>query len=230
MCCWQGRPSRCSLPSYSLPGPSWARSRLDGRSAGRSGVTRIAGRAPHVGSVLAYSGPVTTAANSPTSTDTSTADLDAGRAPRRTRQVYVANLVAQMGICVTGAVVRLTSSGLGCPTWPKCSGDSITPVSGQVEAWHKYVEFGNRLLTVVLIVLAIAAAVMAVQDFGFGTEAGIARDLYRDIKATDAPRAVERMLKGYLAHRAARDETFLTFSRRHEVEELKAMFEMEAGE
>ena len=65
---------------------------------------------------------------------------------------------------------------------------------------------------------------------GFGTEAGIARDLYRDIKATDAPRAVERMLKGYLAHRAARDETFLTFSRRPEVEELKAMFEMEAGE
>ena len=127
-------------------------------------MTRIAMRAPHVGSVLAYSGPVTTAANSPTSTDTSTADLDAGRAPRRTRQVYVANLVAQMGICVTGAVVRLTSSGLGCPTWPKCSGDSITPVSGQVEAWHKYVEFGNRLLTVVLIVLAIAAAVMAVQD------------------------------------------------------------------
>jgi len=76
----------------------------------------------------------------------------------------VANLVAQMGICVTGAVVRLTSSGLGCPTWPKCTGDSITPVSGQVEQWHKYVEFGNRLLTFVLVVLAVASAAAAVVD------------------------------------------------------------------
>ena len=65
---------------------------------------------------------------------------------------------------------------------------------------------------------------------GFGTEAGIARDLYRDIKVGDVPRTIERMLKGYLANRAASDETFLTFSRRHDVEALKAIFDLEAGE
>jgi len=65
---------------------------------------------------------------------------------------------------------------------------------------------------------------------GFGPDAAIARELFRDVKATDAPRTVERMLKGYLAHRAAPEETFLAFARRHEVEALKAMFKAEAGE
>ena len=86
------------------------------------------------------------------------------RAPAAARRVYVANLVAQMAIVVTGAVVRLTASGLGCPTWPRCAGDSITPVEGQVETWHKYVEFGNRLLTVVLVLLAVTALLAAWLD------------------------------------------------------------------
>jgi ferredoxin-nitrite reductase len=60
---------------------------------------------------------------------------------------------------------------------------------------------------------------------GFGPEAGLGREIYRDVKATDAPRTVERMLKGYMANRTGRDETFLTFARRHEVETLKTMFE-----
>jgi ferredoxin-nitrite reductase len=64
---------------------------------------------------------------------------------------------------------------------------------------------------------------------GFGPEAGLGREIYRDVKATDAPRTVERMLKCYLAHRAGRDETFLTFSRRHEVDALKAMFDAEVA-
>jgi ferredoxin-nitrite reductase len=60
---------------------------------------------------------------------------------------------------------------------------------------------------------------------GFGPDVGLARDIYRDVKAEDVPATVERMLKGYLNHRAAPDETFLTFSRRHEVEALKEMFD-----
>ena len=67
-----------------------------------------------------------------------------------------ANLVAQSAIVVTGAIVRVTSSGLGCPTWPECVPGSITPTSDQVESWHKYIEFGNRLLTIALVLVAIA--------------------------------------------------------------------------
>jgi len=64
---------------------------------------------------------------------------------------------------------------------------------------------------------------------GFGPDAVLARDVYKDVKAEDAPRTVERILKGYLANRAG-DETFLAFSKRHEADALKAMFDAEAGE
>jgi len=63
---------------------------------------------------------------------------------------------------------------------------------------------------------------------GFGPNAGVGRELYRDIKAQDAPRTVERMLKAYLAHRACEQETFFAFTRRHEVDALRSMFEREA--
>jgi len=59
---------------------------------------------------------------------------------------------------------------------------------------------------------------------GFGPEARLGREIYQNVKAEDAPRTVERILKGYLAHREG-DETFLTFSKRHEAEALKAMFD-----
>ena len=87
-----------------------------------------------------------------------------GRSTRAVRGVYIANLVAQAGIVVTGAIVRITESGLGCPTWPECVDGSITPTSTQDEAWHKYVEFGNRLLTFILLALAVAAIVAALVD------------------------------------------------------------------
>jgi ferredoxin-nitrite reductase len=61
---------------------------------------------------------------------------------------------------------------------------------------------------------------------GFGTEAALGREIYRDVKATDAPQTIEKMLKAYLAHRASRDESFLTFARRHEIDALKTMAEM----
>jgi cytochrome c oxidase assembly protein subunit 15 len=49
------------------------------------------------------------------------------------RRISLANLIAQSGIIVTGAIVRLTGSGLGCPTWPDCTPGSLIPVAGQVE-------------------------------------------------------------------------------------------------
>jgi ferredoxin-nitrite reductase len=65
---------------------------------------------------------------------------------------------------------------------------------------------------------------------GFGPEATLARDVYRDVKAEDAPRVVERILKAYLAHRAAPEETFLAFTRRHDVAALKTLFDAETVE
>ena len=65
---------------------------------------------------------------------------------------------------------------------------------------------------------------------GFGPDAAIAPELYRDVKAEDAPRTVERMLKAYLAHRASPQESFLAFTRRHEVDALRALVESEAVE
>lgn len=86
------------------------------------------------------------------------------RAGKTTRAIYIANLVAQGAIVVTGATVRVTGSGLGCPTWPQCVEGSYTPTVHQEQAWHKYVEFGNRSLTFILVVLAVAALVAAVID------------------------------------------------------------------
>lgn len=65
---------------------------------------------------------------------------------------------------------------------------------------------------------------------GFGPDAGLGREVFRDVKAEDAPRVVERMLKSYLAHRASREEPFFAFTRRHEVDRLKGMFAAEAVE
>src|SRR5919204_137278 len=63
---------------------------------------------------------------------------------------------------------------------------------------------------------------------GFGPHAALGRELYRDVKAEGAPKTVERMLKAYLAHRATRDETFITFARRHDIDALKALVEAQA--
>ena len=60
---------------------------------------------------------------------------------------------------------------------------------------------------------------------GFGPDAACGRELYRDVKAEDAPRVVERVLKTYLAHRSSDAETFLSFTRRHEQDALQALFD-----
>jgi ferredoxin-nitrite reductase len=64
---------------------------------------------------------------------------------------------------------------------------------------------------------------------GFGPQAAIGRELYRDVVAEDAPGTVERILKAYLAHRASVEESFLAFARRHEIDALKAMAALEAS-
>lgn len=83
---------------------------------------------------------------------------------RGTRLVYLANVIAQSGIIVTGAVVRITGSGLGCPTWPQCVEGSYIPTARQEQEFHKYIEFGNRLLTFVVAIVAIATIVAMIID------------------------------------------------------------------
>ena len=70
------------------------------------------------------------------------------------RGLAIANLIANIGIVVTGGAVRLTGSGLGCPTWPQCTDDSLTPHSEL--GIYGVIEFGNRLLTYVLVAIAVA--------------------------------------------------------------------------
>jgi cytochrome c oxidase assembly protein subunit 15 len=82
-----------------------------------------------------------------------------GRAWRRLRAAAVAALVTNIGIVVTGGAVRLTASGLGCPTFPRCTGDSLVP-TGELGV-HGAIEFGNRLLTFVLVAVAVLVVVRA---------------------------------------------------------------------
>jgi cytochrome c oxidase assembly protein subunit 15 len=81
---------------------------------------------------------------------------------RTQRLVAAAVVLTQGGIAVTGAIVRVTASGLGCPTWPQCFPGSFTPVPvAEVPVVHQAVEFGNRMITF-LVVLTAALAVLTV--------------------------------------------------------------------
>src|ERR1700678_3654823 len=81
----------------------------------------------------------------------------------RTQRIIAAAVVlTQGGIAVTGAIVRVTASGLGCPTWPQCFPGSFTPVAhAEVPRIHQAVEFGNRMITFA-VVLTAALAVLVV--------------------------------------------------------------------
>lgn len=81
---------------------------------------------------------------------------------RAQRLIAAAVILTQGGIAVTGAIVRVTASGLGCPTWPQCFPGSFTPVAhAEVPRIHQAVEFGNRMITFAVVVAA-ALAVLAV--------------------------------------------------------------------
>src|ERR1019366_9468731 len=72
--------------------------------------------------------------------------------------IYTTLVVLQVGLVLTGGAVRLTGSGLGCPTWPECVKGSIAPVPHQAQGLlHSWIEFGNRLLTSLLVLTIIAA-------------------------------------------------------------------------
>lgn len=102
---------------------------------------------------------------------------------RLLRWFALAAIMTNIGIVFTGGVVRITGSGLGCADWPTCDGRNITPVAGGQHAdWQGYVEFGNRLLTFVVLAAAIAVVVQmrrtrphppAVRWLAWGLPAGV---------------------------------------------------------
>ena len=74
--------------------------------------------------------------------------------------LYGILLFLQGALVITGGAVRLTGSGLGCPTWPECSEGSFVPVATQIEPEHQvWIEFGNRLLTFALLIAALAVVI-----------------------------------------------------------------------
>ncbi len=86
--------------------------------------------------------------------------LDRTRPVWRDRAV-MANLVAQILIVVTGGAVRLTASGLGCSSWPSCTPGHFTPTLHGATSYHAFIEFGNRTITGLLVVVAVAVVVLA---------------------------------------------------------------------
>lgn len=78
--------------------------------------------------------------------------------PKQVEWACLAALVANTLIVVTGGAVRLTNSGLGCPTWPECTGGSLVPVS--TLGYHSIIEFTNRMLTYA-VSAAVGAAILA---------------------------------------------------------------------
>lgn len=81
--------------------------------------------------------------------------------PRTVQRAALSALVMSVVIVVTGGAVRLTGSGLGCPTWPKCTADSLTATSAM--GFHGAIEFGNRMLTYVLCA-AVGWAIIAARS------------------------------------------------------------------
>ena len=81
--------------------------------------------------------------------------------PRTVRRAALAALVMSVVIVVTGGAVRLTGSGLGCPTWPECTDGSLTTTRAM--GWHGAIEFGNRMLTYVLCA-AVGWAIIAARS------------------------------------------------------------------
>jgi heme A synthase len=82
--------------------------------------------------------------------------------PTSMRRVALAGVVANAGIIMTGAAVRLSASGLGCPDWPDCTSSSLVAAHTRGDPMvHTYIEFTNRMLTFAVMVVAVLVMITA---------------------------------------------------------------------
>jgi heme a synthase len=84
------------------------------------------------------------------------------REPRTLNRLALTSVIANVVIVVTGGAVRLTASGLGCPTWPSCTDASLTPTKAY--SFHGIIEFSNRQLTFVLGIIAVLTLLVAIRQ------------------------------------------------------------------
>lgn len=84
------------------------------------------------------------------------------------RRWSLAALATNVMIVITGGTVRVTGSGLGCSEWPTCERGSVTPPPGGEAGWHQYVEFGNRLLSFVVLAAVVGAYLVARRELAEG--------------------------------------------------------------
>ncbi|MBB6119744.1 cytochrome c oxidase assembly protein subunit 15 [Nocardiopsis algeriensis] len=84
--------------------------------------------------------------------------------PGSLRAWAAANIAVNAGIAVTGAVVRVTSSGLGCSEWPRCTPESFVPIDTGHSAFNAAIEFGNRTLTFIVLAVAVIVVVAVLRS------------------------------------------------------------------
>jgi cytochrome c oxidase assembly protein subunit 15 len=88
--------------------------------------------------------------------------IDWFRSPLTLRRLAAASVIANVVIVVSGGAVRLSGSGLGCPTWPSCTDGSLTPTKAY--SFHGIIEFTNRQLTFVLTAIVLATLLSAISS------------------------------------------------------------------
>ena len=96
----------------------------------------------------------------------------------RLRKIFAALIFLQSLLIVSGGAVRLTGSGLGCPTWPTCTGNSYTPIAHQAQgALHSWIEFGNRLIAWLIFIFALLALIGVVRHLKERVDYKVLRNL-----------------------------------------------------